>query len=64
MAEFLEAFRARMLLLLLSLPIAVQAQFNYTTNNSTITITGYTGADGIVSIPSTINSFPVTKIGD
>ena len=33
------------LLLLLTLPAVVQAQFNYTTNNGTITITGYTGYD-------------------
>ena len=32
--------------MLLMVPAAVQAQFNYTTNNDTITITGYTGADG------------------
>ena len=31
------------MLLFLALPAAVQAQFNYTTNNGTITITGYTG---------------------
>ena len=29
------------LLLLLTLPITVRAQFTYTTNNGTITITGY-----------------------
>ena len=27
------------------LPFAAQAQFTYTTNNGTITITGYTGSD-------------------
>ena len=32
---------ARLLLLFLALPAVVQAQFNYTTNNGTITITGY-----------------------
>jgi hypothetical protein len=31
------------LLLLLTLPAVVQAQFTFTTNNATITITGYTG---------------------
>ena len=52
------------LLLLLALPAAVQAQFTYTTNNGAITITGYTGPGGAVTIPSTINGLPVTSIGD
>jgi hypothetical protein len=52
------------LLLLLTLPAAVQAQFNYTTNNGAITITGYTGHGGAVTIPDTINGLPVTAIGD
>src|SRR5882672_2601425 len=52
------------LLLLLSLPVAMQAQWSYTTNNGTITITGYTGPGGTVNIPGTINNLPVTKIGD
>ena len=51
------------LLLLLTLPAAVQAQYNYMTNNGTITITGYTGSSGAVTIPSTINGLPVTSIG-
>ncbi len=37
--------------------------YTYTTNNGTITITGYTGSGGAVSIPDTINSLPVTTIG-
>lgn len=42
----------------------LQAQdFTYTTNNGTITITGYIGANPIVIIPETINSLPVTSIG-
>src|ERR1017187_373581 len=53
------------LLLLLTLPAAVQAQdFTYTTNNGAITITGYTGPAGAVAIPSTIFDLPVTSIGD
>ena len=36
----------------------------YTTNNGTITITGYTGPGGAVTIPSTINGLPVTSIGN
>ncbi|MBN2505196.1 MAG: leucine-rich repeat domain-containing protein [Verrucomicrobia bacterium] len=39
------------------------AQFNCTTNNGTLTITGYTGAGGVVEIPGTIDGLPVTGIG-
>jgi hypothetical protein len=52
------------LLLLLALPAAVEAQFLYATINGTITITGYTGPSGAVTIPSTLNGLPVTSIGD
>ena len=52
-----------LLLLLLALPVTAQAQFTYTTNNGTITITGYTGPGGDVTIPDTINGLPVTSIG-
>jgi hypothetical protein len=38
-------------------------QWNYTTNNGTITITGYTGSSVAVTIPSEINNLPVTSIG-
>jgi hypothetical protein len=52
-------------LLLLTLPAVVQAEdYIYTTNNHTITITGYAGASGNVSIPDKINGLPVTRIGD
>jgi YD repeat-containing protein len=37
--------------------------FAYMTNNGTIAITKYTGASGVVTIPSTINGLPVTSIG-
>src|SRR5215468_163712 len=49
--------------LLLATPIAVQAQFYYTTNNGTITITLYIDSGGAVSIPSQIHGLPVTAIG-
>ena len=50
-------------LLLLALPAVVQAQFTFATTNNAITITGYTGTNGTVVIPSTINGYPVTTIG-
>jgi hypothetical protein len=49
----------------MALPTAVQAQFKYTINaNLTITITGYTGLGGSVSIPDMTNGLPVTGIKD
>jgi hypothetical protein len=53
-----------LLLLLLTLPAVAQAQFTFTTTNGTITITGYTGSRGEVTIPSTINGLQVTSIAD
>jgi sugar lactone lactonase YvrE len=38
--------------------------FTYTTNSGSITITGYTGSGGAVTVPSTINGLTVTSIGD
>ncbi len=49
-------------LLLLALLGTVQAQFTYTTNGGTITITGYTGPGGAVDIPGTINGRFVTAL--
>ena len=46
------------------LPVAVRAQFTFTTNNGAITITGYTGSGGVVSIPNSVGGLPVTGIGD
>ena len=51
-------------LAMLALPAVVQAQFNYVTNNGSITITGYTGTGGVVNIPGTINGRIVISIGD
>jgi hypothetical protein len=42
----------------------VRAQFTFTTNNGAITITGYTGSGGAVIIPTNINGFAVTSIGN
>ena len=56
--------RLPLLLLLLMLPAVAQAQdYTYTTNAGAITITGYHGSGGAVTIPSTITGLPVTSIG-
>jgi hypothetical protein len=43
--------------------LAQAADYSYTTNNDTITITAYNGSGGAVTIPDTINGLPVTSIG-
>ncbi len=40
-----------------------KSEFNYTIQNSEITITAYTGSSADVVIPSSIDGLPVTKIG-
>src|ERR1035437_31280 len=45
------------------LPAVAQAQFTFTTNNGAITITGSSGTNRIVTIPSSTNGYPVTGIG-
>src|SRR5256885_11404979 len=53
------------MLLLSSLPGVALAQFTWVTNaDSTLTITGYTGSGGDVTIPGTINGLPVVSVGD
>ena len=53
----------RFLLLVLALPAVVEARdYTYYTNNGTITITGYIGSGGAVSIPSMLDDMPVTGI--
>ena len=59
------ATRLLVVLLLLALPAAVQAQFNFTTNtDGSLNIAKYTGSGGVVIIPDTTNGLPVTSIGD
>ena len=52
---------------LLSMRLAAAAQqsgdFTYTTTGGIITITGYSGAGGAVTIPGAINGLPVAAIG-
>jgi hypothetical protein len=52
------------MLVLLALPVTVRGQFYFITNNGAITITGYSGTNPVVVIPSSINGLPVTSIGD
>ena len=52
------------LLWVLALPAVAQAQFTYITNaDNTLTITGYNGPGGDVTIPISINGLTVTTIG-
>ena len=60
--KILAATRLLPLLLLLTLPVASQAQFVFVTNNGAITIMAYSGSDPILSVPSTVNGYPVTRI--
>ena len=47
---------------LLSLTAHAQNSFTYTTNSEAITITGYTGSSNSVTIPASINGYPVVNI--
>jgi hypothetical protein len=58
------SFNILLHLALLALPAVGQAQLTCTTNNGALTITGYDGPGGAVSIPAAINGLPVTRIGD
>ena len=49
--------------LVLAEPPAAQVPYIWITNNGTITITGYTGPGGDVTLPSFITGRPVTSIG-
>jgi hypothetical protein len=49
--------------LLFPIMLPAHAQFDYTTNaDNTLTIIGYSGPGGDVTIPSTIDGLPVTDI--
>ena len=60
-----KSFVLRVLVAVVAVLVAYQsqAQFTYTTNNGTITITGYTGTNHDVVIPRMIDGLPVTGIG-
>lgn len=49
---------------LLAIPNEAQAQFNFTTNNGALTLTGYTGSDRAVTIPAITNGLSVVSIGN
>ena len=52
-------------LLSITLPAALHAQFTFITNaDNTLTITGYAGVSGDLIIPGTINGLTVISIGD
>jgi len=45
-------------------PAVMQPVYSYTTNGTTIVITGYAGAGGAVTVPGVLDGLPVTCIGD
>jgi hypothetical protein len=51
------------LLMALFFPAVGRAQFTFTNINGAITITGYTGSNGVVAVPDWINGYPVRSIG-
>src|SRR6185436_9178727 len=55
-------YAAKLWLLLFLVPASVQAQFTYFTIDGGISITGYSGPGGDLTIPSTINGLPVNGI--
>jgi hypothetical protein len=57
------AFGSIVAAILLMMPALAQAQFDYTTTNGTITITGgCPSSSGAVTIPATLRGLPVTSI--
>ncbi len=52
------------MILLLILPGVGRGQFTWTNSNGAITITGYTGPGGAITIPATINGLPVINLGN
>ncbi len=57
-----------LLTFLLTAPVVLKADqygdFTYSTDGTNATITGYTGPDGVVTIPDTIDGLPVRCIGE
>jgi hypothetical protein len=49
--------------LILAASFAARAQFTFTTNNGSITMTGYGGNPNALNIPATTNGYSVTGIG-
>jgi hypothetical protein len=47
----------------LTLPLSVDAQFGFSTNNGALTVTNYTGPGGVVLVPGQVGTLPVTQIG-
>src|SRR5213075_1632900 len=62
--RFLEHARCLMLWLTMFLCGEASAQFDYTNVNGAITITGYNGSGGDVTVPGSIDGLPVTAIGN
>ena len=62
--RLLQFLAALCLLSVISAKAAQSGDFTYTANSTAVTITGYTGTGGAVTIPSSIEDLPVTSIGN
>lgn len=45
-------------------PTQGRSQFNFETNNGTLTLVGYSGSEAVLVVPSSVNGLPVTGIGN
>jgi hypothetical protein len=66
MIVFMKTTKALFGILTITLAVSaqLQAQFNYSINaDNTVTITGYYGSGGVVTIPTNINGLTVTSVG-
>ena len=61
--RLLQFLAALCLLSVIPAKAAQSGDFTYTATATDVSITGYTGTGGVVTIPDTINSLPVTSIG-
>jgi hypothetical protein len=61
--RLLQFLSALCLLSVIPAKAAQSGDFTYTATATDVSITGYTGTGGVVTIPDTINSLPVTSIG-
>ena len=59
--DFIQLFLISWMLFLM--PGILKGQFSFTTNNGALTVAGYSGSGGAVTIPDKTNGFRITAIG-